>query len=147
MKINKLKKNKNKNLKSHLTCSAVSGGEQKFWTTNPRKKSIKFCSMARKYLLLLCARHPPELFTYFNFVWWTSSEFFLISVFVFKSFPLLSLYWTRWHVRSASRQEKWQIQGLWWDWLLSTVYVPWLNDRISWRDTIWNFCALWNSWA
>lgn len=105
--------------------------------------------MVRKYSILLRARHLSELFSYFNLVWWTPSEFFLISVFAFKSFPLLFLDWNWWYVRPASTQEKWQIQGSWWNWPLSTVYMSWLNDRISWRgwgrDTIRNFYALWNS--
>lgn len=97
--------------------------------------------MVRKYLLLLRARPLSEQFTYFNFVWRAPSEFFLISVSVFKSFPLLSLGWTRWYVRPVSRQEKWQIQGLLWHWSLSTVYMPWLNDRISWRG--WSRNMIW----
>ena len=105
-----------KRLTSHLTCSVVSGGEQKFCTTNPRNKSIKFCSIARKYLLLLRAKRLSELLPYFNFAWWTPSEFFLISVSVFKPFPLLSLDWTRWFVGPASIQERQQIQGWQWHW-------------------------------
>lgn len=101
--------------------------------------------MVRKYLLLLLARPLSELFTYFNFSWRAPSEFFLISMSVFKSFPLLSLDWTSWYVRSTPNTGKMAKLGV----AVTLATLNCIYALAEWQDILkgleqkhdLNFCA------
>lgn len=80
-------------------------------------------------MLLLRARHLSERFSYLNVVSRISSEFFLISVFIFKSVPLLCLDGTRCYLRPrllAGKMANPRVEVK-----LTTLHSILLNDRKS----------------